>query len=198
MINTAGWADLLSTHRSELVRVAGAQLPGKADAEDVVHEVALRVLRNGRPAAEVAAPLAYLRRAVRNECVNRWRRTGREVLVGGVPDRPADGAIDDCLDRTMLAGALAGLTERQRRVLTLSVLDDRADADVAAVLGVADVTVRTTRRRALARLRLLLAEAAPSALPAAHRPGRARPAEPGRPGPRRRPAGRPASWPTAA
>jgi RNA polymerase sigma factor (sigma-70 family) len=198
------WADVLVTHRAELVRVARTRLYVQADAEDVVHEVALRVLRSGRLAQEVTAPMAYLRRAVVNECITRWRRTGRDVLMDTVPDQPTDGAIDGCLDGVLLAAALAGLTERQRRIITLSLLDDRADADIAAALGLAEVTIRTTRRRALARLRLLLADAAPAQTAVQHRPAPqpylepAGPAEPATPGAAGCRATRPASWSTAA
>jgi RNA polymerase sigma factor (sigma-70 family) len=200
----AAWADVLVTHRAELVRTARARLHGRADAEDVVHEVVLRLLRTGRPAREVDAPMAYLRRAVLNECATRWRRTARDVLMETVPDQPTDSAIDGCLDRVVLFGALSGLTERQRRVVMLSILDDRADAEIATALGVAEVTIRTTRRRALARLRLLLAESAPARVTVDHRPDPAPYPEPSQP---REPAGRgatgspatkAASWSTAA
>lgn len=154
----AEWAEVLTAHRPDLVRTARARLAGRADAEDVVQEVALRLLRSGRRTGEVGTPAAYLRRAVLNECTTRWRRTGRDVLVDTVPDRPAADAADACLDRIVLRAALAGLTERQRRVVTLSVLDDRADAEIARTLGICEVTVRTTRLRALARLRRLLTE----------------------------------------
>jgi RNA polymerase sigma factor (sigma-70 family) len=154
----AEWAEVLAAHRSELVRTARARLAGRADAEDVVQEVMLRLLRSGRRTGEVETPAAYLRRAVVNECTTRWRRSGRDVLVESVPDRVVGSPTDDCLNRIVLHRALAGLTERQRRVVTLSVLDDRADAEIAGVLGICEVTVRTTRLRALARLRRLLAE----------------------------------------
>jgi RNA polymerase sigma factor (sigma-70 family) len=165
----AAWADLLAAHRAELVRIARVRMRGLADAEDVVQEVTLRVLRAGRPTTTIAAPAAYLRRAVVNECTSRWRRNSRDVLTDTVPDRPTDDAAEACLDRMLLHRALAGLTERQRRIITLSLLDDRADADIAATLGISEVTVRTTRLRALTRLRLLLAGVLPDRHPSTAR-----------------------------
>jgi DNA-directed RNA polymerase specialized sigma24 family protein len=41
-------------------------------------------------------------------------------------------------------------------VIVLTVLDDRPDAEVADLLGISEITVRTTRSRALARLRARL------------------------------------------
>jgi RNA polymerase sigma factor (sigma-70 family) len=148
------WADVLGSHRGDLVRTARSRLgSGGADAEDVVHDVVVRVLRGRREAAEMATPGAYLRRAVGNECVSRWRRTAREVVVDELPDRPRPAHDDAVLDKMVLGEAVLTLTARQRRVIALTVLDDRPDAEVADQLGVSEVTVRTTRSRALARLR---------------------------------------------
>jgi RNA polymerase sigma factor (sigma-70 family) len=149
-----GWADVLGAHRGDLVRTARSRLgSGGADAEDVVHDVVVRVLRGRRDAAEMATPGAYLRRAVGNECVSRWRRTSREVVVAELPDVPRAAADDSVLDKMVLGEAVLTLTPRQRRVIALTVLDDRPDSEVAEQLGVSEVTVRTTRSRALARLR---------------------------------------------
>jgi RNA polymerase sigma factor (sigma-70 family) len=148
------WADVLGAHRGDLVRTARSRLgSGGADAEDVVHDVVVRVLRGGRDAAEMATPGAYLRRAVGNECVSRWRRTSREVVVAELPDVPRPAADEAVLDKLVLSEAVLTLTPRQRRVIALTVLDDRPDAEVANELGVSEVTVRTTRSRALGRLR---------------------------------------------
>ncbi len=149
-----GWADVLGNHRGDLVRTARSRLgSGGADAEDVVHDVVVRVLKGRRDAAEMATPGAYLRRAVGNECVSRWRRTSREVVMADLPDRPRPAGDEAVLDKLVLGEAVQTLTPRQRRVIALTVLDDRPDAEVADQLGVSEVTVRTTRSRALARLR---------------------------------------------
>jgi len=154
MPQTDTWADVLGAHRGDLVRTARGRLgAGGADAEDVVHDVVVRVLRGGRDAGGMATPGAYLRRAVGNECVSRWRRTSREVLTADLPDRPRPGVDELVLERIGLVEAMAALTVRQRRVIALTVLDDRPDSEAAAELGISEVTVRTTRSRALARMR---------------------------------------------
>jgi RNA polymerase sigma factor (sigma-70 family) len=148
------WAGVLGTYRGDLVRTARSRLgAGGADAEDVVHDVVVRVLRHGKDVGEMATPGAYLRRAVGNECVSRWRRTAREVVVAELPDQPRPAPEEAVLDRLALSDAMRALTARQRRVIALTVLDDRPDDEVADLLGISEVTVRTTRSRALARLR---------------------------------------------
>jgi RNA polymerase sigma factor (sigma-70 family) len=164
----ARWAGVLDTHRADLVRSARSRLgAGGADAEDVVHDVLVRVLRRGQDAADLAAPGAYLRRAVGNECVSRWRRTSHEVTVAELPDRPRPAPDEAVLERIGLAEAVGTLTPRQRRVIVLTVLQDRPDDEVAAQLGISEITVRTTRSRALARLRdrLTAMDAGPVAAP---------------------------------
>jgi RNA polymerase sigma factor (sigma-70 family) len=148
------WAGVLGTYRGDLVRTARSRLgAGGADAEDVVHDVVVRVLRGGKDVGDMETPGAYLRRAVGNECVSRWRRTAREVVVAELPDRPHPAPDDSVLDRLALGDAVRMLTPRQQRVIALTVLDDRPDSEVADLLGISEVTVRTTRSRALARLR---------------------------------------------
>lgn len=155
----AGWAGVLDAYRNDLVRSARTRLgAGGADAEDVVHDVLVRVLRRGRAVSAVDAPAAYLRRAVGNECVSRWRRTSHEVTVAELPDRVGSSHEFAVLERIGLASAVATLTERQQRVIALTVLEDRPDDEVAAMLGISEITVRTTRSRALARLRTRLSE----------------------------------------
>lgn len=151
------WSGVLDARRGTLVRAARSRLgAGGADAEDVVHDVIVRVLKQGHDAAGMAAPGAYLRRAVGNECVSRWRRTSHEVVVAELPDRARPSHDETVLDRIVLSEAVAALTARQRRVIVLTVLADRPDAEVADLLGISEVTVRTTRSRALARLRTRL------------------------------------------
>ena len=101
------WAGVLGTYRGDLVRTARSRLgAGGADAEDVVHDVVVRVLRGGKDVDEMATPGAYLRRAVGNECVSRWRRTARDDRGGGSCRTSRAGAEEAVLDRLTLGEAV--------------------------------------------------------------------------------------------
>ena len=116
-------AGVLGTYRGDLVRAARTRLgAGGADAEDVVHDVVVRMLRGGKQATDMATPGAYLRRAVGNECVSRWRRTSREVIVAELPDQPRMAPDEAVLDRIALNDAMRALTPRQQKVIVLTVL----------------------------------------------------------------------------
>lgn len=169
-----GWAALLGEHRDNLVRIADLRLRhdvSGSDAEDVVHEVFLRVVCRGPDPHEVSRPAAYLKQAVVNECMTRWRRH-RELAVDEAPDRHVGDHADRCVTALAVRAALALLTPRQRSVIVLGFLHGYSDAEVAEILGIKPVTVRTLRARGLRRMRdILVAEPTPTP---AHRPAFAR------------------------
>ena len=57
-------------------------------------------------------------------------------------------------DRDSVLRALSGLTPRERAVVVLAYYDDLSEAQIAADLGVASGTVKSTRSRALLKLRV--------------------------------------------
>jgi RNA polymerase sigma factor (sigma-70 family) len=65
-------------------------------------------------------------------------------------------------DELGLWAALRALPRRQQRVLVLRFHEDLSEAEVARILNVPLGTVKSTTRRALARLRAALGEAAPN------------------------------------
>jgi DNA-directed RNA polymerase specialized sigma24 family protein len=106
--------------------------------------------------AVVSQPAAYLRRAVANECVTRWRRHRREVPTDSPPDRLQRDHADPCTTRLAVRDALSALTHRQREILVRGFFLDHDDKQIAAGLGISPVTVRSVRRRGLGHLRRLL------------------------------------------
>jgi RNA polymerase sigma factor (sigma-70 family) len=107
--------------------------------------------------------------------VDRFRLLSRrrETLTHTVPDQPS-GQVADWADtvvqRQDIMAALRRLPKRQRAVIVLRYFEDRPDHEIAAILGVAQGTVRSQTHKALASLRTTLAEAEPSASSTA--PGR--------------------------
>jgi RNA polymerase sigma-70 factor (sigma-E family) len=126
------------------------------EAEDLVQEALVRSLRCWRTVrAADASP--YVRRAMVNVHITRWRRWDARVRLGVLPDGSAD---DPALGRTddwdRLRRALAQLPPRQRTVLVLRYYEDLPDAKIAELMGCAPGTVRSQAARGLAALRPLL------------------------------------------
>lgn len=102
-------------------------------------------------------PDGYVRRAIVNRYLSRWRALRRESLVAAVPERGyADvEPRDDALWRL-----LGTLPRQQRAVVVLRFYQDMTEAQVADALGCSIGTVKSTGARALAKLRTALAEPA--------------------------------------
>lgn len=99
-------------------------------------------------------PGAYLRRAVTNGAVSRWRKLRRLSVVPeplpddahAVPDE--NRAVNDAVWRLC-----AELPPRQRAAVVLRFYEDLSFAQIAAVLGCPEATARSHVHRALAALR---------------------------------------------
>ncbi|MDH6519253.1 RNA polymerase sigma-70 factor (sigma-E family) [Streptomyces sp. SAI-135] len=111
-------------------------------------------------------PEIYVRRALYHAQVDRFRLLswGRETVTDTLPDQPSAQAADwadTVVQRQDIMAALRRLPKRQRAVIVLRYFEDRPDAEIAAILGVAQGTVRSQTHKALASLRTTLAEAGP-------------------------------------
>ncbi|WP_200954582.1 MULTISPECIES: SigE family RNA polymerase sigma factor [unclassified Nocardioides] len=98
---------------------------------------------------------AYARRVLLNANIDRMRRR-RLVEVGdaALDVVPVTGGEGGVADRDQIARLLAGLTDRERRVVVLRHYCDLSEADVAHELGIAPGTVKSSLSRALGKLRV--------------------------------------------
>ncbi|WP_084599563.1 SigE family RNA polymerase sigma factor [Actinoplanes subtropicus] len=101
---------------------------------------------------------AYSRRVLMNAVFDQQRRrSGSEIVLADLPDRPA-GATSAPELRMALVDALALLPVGDRAVLVLRHAEDHSVDTVAAILGVSASVVKMRNARALGRLRKLLGE----------------------------------------
>lgn len=125
-------------------------------AEDLAQTALVRTYASWRRVRRNDA-LAYARRVLVNLNIDRHRRRHfSEVGEDWLADSPAAG--DDTAgtdDRDELLRLLAGLTLRERQVVVLRHYFDLSEADVAAEVGVAPGTVKSTLSRALSKLRVM-------------------------------------------
>jgi len=132
--------------------VAGSRSAG----DDALQEALTRAFPRWSRICGADDPEAYVRRMIVNAHISWWRRTKREDPVAEVPPvahTPDSGIDDECLWRLCRA-----LPQRQRAAVVLRYYEGYSYAEVAAVLGVAEVTARTQTHRALATLRAALKE----------------------------------------
>jgi RNA polymerase sigma-70 factor (sigma-E family) len=145
---------------AELLRTAYLLTGSPHAAEDLVQTCLLRAIGRWD---RIADPLAYLRRAMINERVGRWRRLRRELLRADPPDLAVPDATVPVAERAAVLAALRGLPARMRAVLVLRYWEDLSEAETADLLGCSVGTVKSQASRGLAKLRTVLEPAAEAA-----------------------------------
>lgn len=167
----AAFEQLFRTTYPGLLRFANAQLGNRAEAEDVVQDVFVRVWNRREQLPSAVAPRSYLLAAVRNRVIDRVRRRALErrwlePLVepeapGSKHNTPytlASRRVEsDAAELAELHGAIrhaiAALPERCRTAFLLCRDQELSYAEAAEVMGVTPATVKTQVARALASLR---------------------------------------------
>jgi RNA polymerase sigma-70 factor (sigma-E family) len=169
-VDDDGFREFATARLGTLSRVAYLLTGDHHAAEDLLGNTLVIVAARWRRVAEVADPVAYVRKVLYHELVSTWRRSRylrAEYSTDQVPERraPADEA-DTAVRRIVLENALAKLTPRQRAVIVLRFYEDLSEADTAEVLGCSVGTVKSQTHYALGRLRAVAPELADLVHPA--------------------------------
>ena len=157
-------AALVETHSSLLFRVAHSVLRSRAEAEDVVQDVFVRVLEHRGSLATVRDMRVWLIRIAWNLAVDRRRRIRPEQFDEGFAESlvgrnlPADEALDEARRMKSVLRELERLPKAERHVLLLSAVEELETAEMAEVLGRSESAVRALLFRARTRLRERLGE----------------------------------------
>jgi RNA polymerase sigma-70 factor, ECF subfamily len=157
-------AALVETYSSLLFRVAHSVLRSRAEAEDVVQDVFVRVLEHRRSLPAVREMRVWLVRIAWNLALDRRRRRRPEQFDEGFAeslvarDLPADEALNEAQRLRSVLRELERLPRTERDVLLLSVVEELGTAEMAEVLGRSESAVRALLFRARTRLRERLGE----------------------------------------
>src|SRR5690348_255194 len=135
MIDSKQLSALFDAHAAVLVLYARQFVPDRAHAEDVVHDVFVRLI--GLPRAP-DDPKAWLFRAVRNAAISQTRsisrRRKRESDVSGARRVWFEHRIDDLIDASSAQRALESLPAAQREVVVLRIWAQLGFQDIADLL----------------------------------------------------------------
>jgi RNA polymerase sigma-70 factor (sigma-E family) len=150
--------EFLREQLPSLVRFAGV-LTGDAHlAQDLTQDALVRAHARWSRIGRMDRPDLYLRRMITNGYLS-WRRLWSVRSIRPVADAEKlskatspDPAVA-LAEQDRLAILLATLSRHRRAVLVLRFYEGRSDADIAAILGCAEGTVRSQVSRALAQLR---------------------------------------------
>ena len=126
-------------------------------AQDLVQTALTRMYASWPKVRRAQSLEAYSRRVLMNAVFDlRNRRSGSELVLADLPDRPVTGAAPEL--HVALMRALATLPVRDQAIVVLRHWEDHSVETVAAILDVSPSVVKTQSMRALARLRELLGE----------------------------------------
>jgi RNA polymerase sigma-70 factor (ECF subfamily) len=136
-------------------------LTGRSDvAEELAQDAFLAAYRHWGRIEGYESPEGWIRRVVTNRCLSDRRRRGVELRLLARLGRERAVPVHLPEESEQLWAVVRSLPRRQAQVLALIFLDDLSVADVAAVLGCGEETVRTHLRRGRAEVARRLAGAA--------------------------------------
>jgi RNA polymerase sigma-70 factor (ECF subfamily) len=149
---------LYEEHGRFVFRVAYRITGNKAEAEDILQGVFLRLLQSARAADLESNPKGYLYRAAVNMGLDRIRREGRNVssdemeqFETAAPD--PDREYQSAEIQTWFRAALSKLSARAAEIFVLKHLEGFENHEIAEMLGTTRATVAVTLVRSRAFLK---------------------------------------------
>jgi len=157
---------IITSHQRRVISTAWRMLGNEDDARDAAQEVFLRVYKHldkFDPAQEFAG---WLYRIIINVCRDQARKRGwRGMMTSFEAEYDAGNlelaSTDDteaaamlAQERTIIARALASLSEKERAAIVLRDLEGLTTEEVARVLGSSQTTVRSQICSARAKIKL--------------------------------------------
>ena len=145
--------DLYRQYGPALLAYGTSLLADRAAAEDVLHQIFLKLLGMRQLPED---PRPYLFKAVRNRALNAMRNSARLTSLDGKewlmkPPGMADAGLE-------VEKAMHELPPEQREVVVMRIWGEMALTEIAVVLEISENTVASRYRYALNRLRALLKE----------------------------------------
>ena len=158
------FATTLKPHLPKLFRLACRLTPTKADAEDLFHDVLVKLFSRRTELTSIRELAPWLGRVLYNQFVDDVRRYGRQpVKLVGTSD-PVEELADPDTDPTRslqqaeLSAALQKLSEDHRTVLVLHDVEGYTLKEIAELFDTPEGTLKSRLHRARARLRELLSK----------------------------------------
>lgn len=149
---STGFEEFAAAQATPLLRYATVLTGDPHLAQDLVQEVLIRAQQRWARIGSVDAPVAYLKRMVTNEYLGWRRRLKAHLPLTGVdPPQPDHAGHYD--EREAMLQRIDRLPRKQKAAVVLRYYEGYDDAEIAAILGCAQVTVRSHISRALAVLR---------------------------------------------
>jgi RNA polymerase sigma-70 factor (ECF subfamily) len=152
-------AAIVEAYTTLLIRIANSVLRSRAEAEDVVQDVFVRVVQHRQSLSNVRDMRVWLVRIAWNLALDRKRRKRPEQLDEAFAQSlasatmPADAVIEETQRFRAVLREIERLPKAERHVLLLAAIEELDTREIAAVLGRSESAVRALLSRARVRLR---------------------------------------------
>ena len=148
-------AELYQRTRSAVYGLALSYLKNAQDAQDLTQDVYVQVWDRAEQYRLIGSPMGWLLAVCRNLCLMRLRREERHAALSeeewdAIPARECGL---DAEERALLQGALASLTDEERRIVLLHAVTGLKHREIAALLELSLPTVLSKYHRALKKMR---------------------------------------------
>ncbi|MFO0871924.1 MAG: sigma-70 family RNA polymerase sigma factor [Pirellulales bacterium] len=159
--DSAAWQELFTRYGDRLYRAAARWTGRPADAEDIVQELFVALVRTRERLSDVEQWEAYLFAALRRQIIDHARRRAVRPTPGALRDQPAPAAAlgDEHEERrARLTLAVAQLPDEQREVVVWKIDGELTFRQIAELIGISPHTAASRYRYALEKLRTILGE----------------------------------------
>jgi len=147
--------DIFAQKRLDFMFRLACGILGRSDeAQDMMQDVAERILRRQEKLKDVRNIDAFLSQSIRNACIDRLRR--RKETTPKIPEVPDEKSPDRWSDRQIVHKALARLPERQRLAVHLKDIEGYSNKELADILETDERNVRTLLSRGRKALREII------------------------------------------
>ena len=151
-------AELYQRTRTAVYGLALSYLRNAHDAQDLTQDVYVQVWDCAAQYRPTGSPMGWLLAVCRSLCLMRMRREKRQAALSeeewdAIPARECGLDADE---RALLQGALASLTDEERRIVLLHAVTGMKHREIAALLELPLPTVLSKYHRALKKMRSFL------------------------------------------
>ena len=146
---------LVRSQQDKLFAIAYVRLGNRADAEDILQDVFLKLFRSEENLRHISNLEHYLIRSVCNKCRDYQRARQYNMLpiddAGQIPIPEDDRPIHEEFLR--ISKLLEGLSEEQQEVVRLKCTDGLKFRDIARILDIPEATAKSRYRYAIEHIK---------------------------------------------
>jgi len=156
--DAGAFGDLYEIYALDMYKFALYFMGNTHDAEDAVQTACIKAYSSIVSLRDPGSFKTWLFKILANVCKSELSsvRTDRERLSSDGDITSADGESPDCLLSAEIGDALGALSEEERQIVILSVVQKYKSSEIAEIINCPASTVRSKLSRSLSKLRTIL------------------------------------------